>query len=510
MVTTSSPAHTATRRTLTPQVAYVLVAGVIGLALFASATPSPLYGIYRDLWGFSPAVLTLVYATYAFGVLTALLLAGRVSDEVGRRPVLLVSLGALLATSVLFMLADSVAWLFVARGLQGLATGLALGAASAALLDLHPRRDPAGVGLTNGVASAGGIGLGVLVSATLVQLLPAPRVLPYVVLFVLFAVAFAGALLMPEPVTARSRLRLTPQRPSVPSTVRRPFLLASLAVLSSWSVGGLFLSLGPQLSASLFDTTNHVVTGISVFVLAACGSAAQLGFGRRPPWVAAAGGSVALAAGTATIVLAAATESAALLLIGSVIGGAGFGLAFLGALRALSAAIPPDHRAAVMSAFYVVAYLSLSVPAVLAGVGVTPLGLESTFEILGSVAATLALVVAVEAWRTRPRPAEPGRAPSGATQVGRLRARGTLRNGLAFDRRLASDARQEQGGDEGERGEADRPPEGMGEGVGQPRGAGGPAALVLEDHGERCGAERRADLLEAPDRARRSRILLDS
>ena len=97
-----------------------------------------------------------------------------------------------MGATVVFMLADSVVWLFVARGIQGLATGLALGAASAALLDLHPRRDPAGVGLTNGVVSAGGMGLGVLVSATFVELLPAPRVLPYVVLFVLFAIAFVG------------------------------------------------------------------------------------------------------------------------------------------------------------------------------------------------------------------------------------------------------------------------------------------------------------------------------
>ena len=415
MLVIPAPAAADTRRTLTPQLAYVLVAAVIGLALFASATPSPLYGIYRDLWGFSPVVLTLVYATYAFGVMASLLLAGRVSDEVGRRPVLLASLGALLITSVLFMLAESVVWLFIARGLQGLATGLALGAASAALLDLHPRRDPSGVGLTNGVASAGGLGLGVLVSAMLVQLLPAQRVLPYAVLFVLFAVAFAGALVMPEPVADRTRIRLTPQRPSVPRSVRRPFFLAGLAVLSSWSVGGLFLSLGPQLSASLFGTTNHIVTAISVFVLAACGSASQLALGRRPAWVGAAGGSVALAAGTAIIVISASTASPALLLIGSIVGGAGFGLAFLGALRALSAAIPPDHRAAVMSAFYVVAYLSLSIPAVIAGIGVNPLGLESTFEILGSVATVLALVVAVEAWRTRPRVVGAEGASSGAS-----------------------------------------------------------------------------------------------
>src|ERR1700755_303504 len=182
-----------TRRTLPPAAAYALVASVIGLALFASGPPSPLYASYRALWGFSPAVLTLVYATYAFGVLASLILAGRISDEIGRRPVLLASLAPLMVTSVLFMLADSVAWLFVARGIQGLATGLALGAASAALLDLHPRRDPGGVALTNGVVSAGGRGLGVLVSSALVELAPAPRVLPYVVLLILFAVALAGA-----------------------------------------------------------------------------------------------------------------------------------------------------------------------------------------------------------------------------------------------------------------------------------------------------------------------------
>ncbi|HEY2637899.1 MAG TPA: MFS transporter, partial [Solirubrobacteraceae bacterium] len=78
--TITSPATTS-RRTLSPPTAYLLVAAVIGLALFASGTPSPLYGTYRELWGFSPVVLTLVYATYAFGVLAALLLAGRVSDE---------------------------------------------------------------------------------------------------------------------------------------------------------------------------------------------------------------------------------------------------------------------------------------------------------------------------------------------------------------------------------------------------------------------------------------------
>jgi predicted MFS family arabinose efflux permease len=190
----------------------------------------------------------------------------------------------------------------------------------------------------------------------------------------------------------------------VPPVVRRPFLLAGLGVLSSWSIGGLFFSLGPSLSAEVFGTTNHIVTGLSVVVLAGSGAIAQVVFGRSAPWLGTAAGSVALASGLLIIVASAAENSGALLMLGAVIGGAGFGVAFLGSLRGLSAAIPHEHRAQVMSAFYVVAYASLSLPAVLAGIVVTSLGLESTFEIFGSVIAALALLLAFEATRTRPRP----------------------------------------------------------------------------------------------------------
>jgi predicted MFS family arabinose efflux permease len=391
------------RRTLSPRAGYALAAMIVGLALFASGVPSPLYETYRELWGFSPLVLTLVYATYAFGVLTTLILAGRLSDDVGRRPVLLVALGVLMGATTLFILADSVVWLFVARGLQGLATGAAISAAGAALLEFHSRRDPVAVSLANGVAGAAGLGLGVLVSAALVELLPAPRVLPYVALLALFATALAGVWRMPEPVAARSRPRLTPQGPYVPAAIRGPFTLAALGAVSSWSIAGLFLSLGPALSGELFHSTNHLVTAAGVFALSGSAAAAQLALGRTPPWAGAAGGSLALSAGMALLVIATAADSSPVYLAGTVIGGAGFGMAFLGGLRSLTAVIPTEHRAAVLSAFYLVAYSALSVPAIAGGVLVGPLGLLTTFEVFGIAVAALALVAALQASRSRPR-----------------------------------------------------------------------------------------------------------
>jgi predicted MFS family arabinose efflux permease len=416
LIHTAQPSpETPSRRTLSPRTAYALAAAIVGLALFASGIPSPLYGIYRELWGFSPLVLTLVYATYAFGVLTTLVLAGRLSDDLGRRPVLLGALATLMGTTVLFIFAQSVVWLFVARALQGLATGAALSAASAALLELHPQRDPVRVSLANGVASAGGVGLGVLISAALVELLPAPRVLPYVALLTLFAIALAGAWRMPEPVTARRRPRLTPQRPNVPAEIRAQYLLAALGAVSSWSIAGLFLSLGPQLSAGLFHTTNHLVAGVGVFALSGAAAVGQLIFGRTRPWAGAAGGSIALSAGMVLLVIAAATDSSLAFLTGSVIGGAGFGVAILGALRTLTTVIPTEHRAAVMSAFYVVAYAALSLPAIAGGLVVSSLGVLATFELFGSLAAALALVVAFQAWRTRPTTRRGYRRPAYAT-----------------------------------------------------------------------------------------------
>ena len=130
------------------------------LALIASSTPTPLYSIYAAEWGFSPLAVTEVYAVYAIGVLVALLLTGGLSDLIGRRPVMISALLGLITAEVAFMFAGGLEWLYAARSVQGLSTGLLLGATGAALVDLHPRRDGGQAGLVNGIASAAGIGIG--------------------------------------------------------------------------------------------------------------------------------------------------------------------------------------------------------------------------------------------------------------------------------------------------------------------------------------------------------------
>jgi MFS family permease len=116
-------------------------------------------------------------------------------------------------------------------------------------------------------------------------------------------------------------------------------------------------------------------------------------------------GSLLVALGMGLTATAVAVGSAPFFLGASALGGVGFGLAFMGALRHLSAAIPADRRAEVMSAFYVVGYLSLALPAVAAGIIASVVGLSETFELFSAGVVVIALIVAMGGRRIDRAPA---------------------------------------------------------------------------------------------------------
>lgn len=376
-----------------------VVATVIFATLFASSLPTPLYRIYEERWNFSSVVLTLIYAVYALAALTALLLVGRISDDVGRRPVLIVGLVGLLGSAAIFAAADSVALLFVARSVQGLATGALLGTAGATLVDLASDRHRIEPGLVNGVASAIGLAVGAPVAAMLIQYAPGPKVAPFVVEGSMCLALIVAVLCINEPgVAVPHRPRVRPTPPHVPTEARGPFAIAALAALASWSVAALLLSLGPQLAAGLVGSTSALPGGWATLAFAGSAGVAQVALHRLSDRIATSGGSLLLALGIGITVLSLSDRSVAFF-IGLSVTGAGFGVVFMGGLRALTKAAPPQHRATVMAAFYIAAYLSLSVPAVLAGLVATEVGLVQTFRLFSVIVIVIALSVGLTASR---------------------------------------------------------------------------------------------------------------
>jgi MFS family permease len=237
--TAASPVMTEPRRPfrLPPRAAFLLLASTVVSLLASSSAPTPLYAVYQAEWGFSPITVTVVFGVYALAVLAALLTVGSLSDHVGRRPVLLVAIGVQAATMLVFATAGGVPELLVARVLQGLATGAAVGAIGAGLLDLDRPRGT----IANAVSAPLGTAVGSILSGLLVQFLPAPTRTVYLLMFGIFVVQGVGVALMAETSTRRpGGLASLRPRFALPSAARGPLLRATPALVASWALAGFY------------------------------------------------------------------------------------------------------------------------------------------------------------------------------------------------------------------------------------------------------------------------------
>ncbi|MEJ7714812.1 MAG: MFS transporter [Thermoleophilaceae bacterium] len=363
-----------------------LLAGTLALLLFASSAPSPLYVVYQGQWDFSALTLTAVFAVYALALLGALLVAGSVSDHAGRRPTLIVALVLEIAAMLAFAEATGVGSLLAARALQGVATGIAMGSISAALLDLQLPSRPWLGGLVGAVAPMSGLAVGALATGLLVDYGPDPTRLVFWILLGAFTVALVMAVAVPETVRSDGRWRSTLRpRAGVPVHLRTMFAAALPSLAATWALGGLVLSLGPSITSEILGAESHLVGALPIFVMAGVSAVMSVLIREVEPRAAARGGLVALIAGVSVALTAIAVESSVLFLVGATICGLGFGPAFAGVFRVLTQLAPADRRGEMVSSVLIVAYLAFSGPALVAGIAVTQVGLRETALVYGGV-----------------------------------------------------------------------------------------------------------------------------
>jgi MFS family permease len=368
-----------------------LVAAISFCYLFSVSAPSPLYGVYAAEWHFTQSTMTIVFGVYAVTLIVAMVLAGSLSDAVGRKPVIAAALVVQCAALVLFLLADSVGWLLAARLTQGLATGLVTAAVAAALVDLQPAGRPGRAALVNSAVPAAGLAFGALTSGLLIQYGPSPTKFIFWLLLGAFVVMILVLALVPETVSERRRPTLG-SRIGVERPVRRAFLATLPVVVAVWSLNGLYLSLGPSLALSLAHSHSGLLGGAVIFLLCGCACVTGIALHNRAPRQIMLVGCVLLGTGVLITVLAVVMTLPALLYLGTAVSGCGFGAAFLGSFRTLAGLAVPEHRSALIGAIYVVAYLAFSIPAVIAGVLTTRIGLHNTAIGYGIVVAALAWI----------------------------------------------------------------------------------------------------------------------
>ncbi|HME49224.1 MFS transporter [Mycobacterium sp.] len=381
------------------RVAFPLLAYAFAAIMIGTTLPTPMYALYSAEMHFSVLTTTVVFATYAAGVLAALLVMGRWSDAVGRRPMLLVGAAFALASAVVFLVAHTVGLLLIGRGLSGLSAGVYTGAATAAVIEAAtPAWRGRAVAVAT-IANIGGLGLGPLIAGLLVQYAPDPLQLSFIVHIALTVLAIAGVLIAPE--TSERSGAIGFQRLSVPAEVRTVFITASTAAFAGFAVTGLFTAVAPSFIADVIGIGNHAVAGAIASSIFAASAAAQIVAGRMEAQRAVALGCAVLVVGMVIIAAALHISSLALLLAGAVVAGVGQGVSFSRGLAAVAERTPPDRRAEVSSTYFVVAYIAISVPVIGGGLaaeawGLRTAGIAFALAVCALAAICLAAVLAEE------------------------------------------------------------------------------------------------------------------
>lgn len=380
--------------------AFAGVAYAFGATMLGTTLPTPLYALYTRKFGFSELIITVIFATYAVGVIAALLAFGSLSDQIGRRPVLVLGLGFSALSAVGFLVAQSLGLLLIARLLSGFSAGIFTGTATATLVDLAPPRHRGRATLVATMVNMGALGCGPLLAGILTQWGPLPLRLVFWIDLGLLIPALVAVLLMPEPIKHRSGARIRLQALSVPAEVRSIFISGALAAFAGFAVLGLCTAVLPAF-LGLLGVTSHFIVGLVVFAAFAASAVGQVLLEVVPQRAALPAGSAGLILGMAVFALGLAISSLALVIAGTVIAGVGQGLSFRAGLAGVNQASPPEQRGEVASSFFVVAYVAISLPVIGEGVLAQATSLKPAGLVFAGVVAALAAVVLVLLARRR-------------------------------------------------------------------------------------------------------------
>ena len=367
-------------------------AGVVAHTLWTSAAPAMTYRLYAEEWHLTHTVTTGIFAIYPIVVVIILVLFGDISDHVGRRTTMLFGLGASLVGVFLFAVAPSVLWLFAGRAFMGVGVGLTAGPSTAAVLEFSAAGQAKRAASVTAAAQAVGLTAALLLGGGLTQYAPWPTRLSFWILFALLALLFTATWFLPRHAAGQVFSRWHPQVPSVRSGLRQAFALASVAVTTAYAHGVLILSLGGQIARDLVGSPNALINGAALSLFAITLGVLGITAWDLRPRLAMMLGAIGSAVGMGLLALSVAWHGLLIFLAATAVSGVGYSLLFLGGLALINGAVPTEHRGGVLSALYLLAYLSLGIVAIVLGAVATERGLGLAVNLGAGIITLLSLV----------------------------------------------------------------------------------------------------------------------
>jgi MFS family permease len=379
---------------------YRLTAGVLLVMMLGGTLPVPLYVLYETRMGFGPLGVTVVFAAYVGGTLFALVALGDLSDHIGRKNVLAMAVACAAASTALFLVASGIAVLVAARVVSGVAAGFATGTATAALAELQPRGDHRAAAVVASGSNMTGLGLGPLTAGLFAEYVAMPTRSVFWAYLGLCALAAAALAVIPETVANRDGMISLRPRIGVPPRMRVVMLGAGLGVFAAFSVLGLFSSLVPTFLHGILGVHNLALIGAASFLIFIIAAISQAVSARLPSRRSVSTGLPLLLICLAALEAALFGKALWLFVVATIAGGIAVGLIFRGGLSELNRLAGPRHRAAVVSAFFIAAYIGLGLPAVLIGLISLQVGPADASAYVSGLAAAIVAVAFVVVLRT--------------------------------------------------------------------------------------------------------------
>jgi MFS family permease len=337
-------------------------------AFAAAAAPIPLFNTYRAQDGFTNSDISLAVGAYGLSILAALLVLGRLSNHLGRRPTSIASLGLIVLGCLALLDVHDVGTLLAGRVLIGLGAGLASSNVTAYIVDAAPARPTWLASVASSQTPLLGLAVGAIASGALVQFGPWPRHLIYLVAGSVLILSAVLISMSPETVTPTPGAWRS-LRPSVrvPARVRHLLPVAAAVLVATFATGAFYQAFVPALVEEQLHTRSPLVLGL---VFAAYMASSVLGAplgGRFTPAAAQRLGMIAFLAGMLGIVTAIATGTLALFIGATIVAGASQGIAISAAIRGLLHGSTQADRAPIFSVIYLICYSAAAFPSLISG-----------------------------------------------------------------------------------------------------------------------------------------------
>ncbi|VAX13076.1 hypothetical protein MNBD_GAMMA24-915 [hydrothermal vent metagenome] len=362
--------------------------------------PAPLFPLYQAHFGLNSLEITALYAIYAVALIPSLLLIGPLSDQVGRRPVIVPMMLLGVVVTGLFVWAPNSTILFIARAIEGIVLGGVIGTITAFIVDYSLPGQIPRVTMLASITTMIGFGLGPGMGGVVVEYIPWHVLqLPYLLHGILTIIALIAVLTVRETISHSDRI-VWRIHIGVPAEVRRPFFSFIVpACFLLFALNGTVIALIPGYVGTVLHSENLAIGGLIIFVLLGVGGLAQLFVQRRAPVPVTQVGLVLTIVGAWIMLEAGRSASIVYLFTGILIQGIGSGLTFKGSLGLAGMLSKPATRAHMFSSYYVAAYLGAIVPVVMVGWLTLIFGLQSALFILTSfITAGSLLIILVPLW----------------------------------------------------------------------------------------------------------------